>query len=51
MHHRFTHTTLSRALATALALPLLALTPACTTQGTHGNDHWTQRSITNSMTL
>lgn len=32
-----------------LALPLVALTPACTTQGAHGNDHWSQRSISNSM--
>ncbi len=32
-----------------LVLPLLALTSACTTQGAHGNDHWSQRSITNSM--
>jgi len=32
-----------------LALPLVALTSACTTQGSHGNDHWTQRSISNSM--
>ncbi|MBL8863455.1 MAG: hypothetical protein JNK02_15795 [Planctomycetes bacterium] len=32
-----------------LALPVLALTPACTTQGAHGNDHWPARSISNSM--
>lgn len=32
------------------ALPLVALTAACTTQGTHGDDHWSQRSISNSMT-
>jgi len=32
-----------------LALPLIALTSACTTQGAHGNDHWSQRSMTNSM--
>lgn len=31
------------------ALPLVALTSACTTQGAHGNDHWSQRSITNSL--
>ncbi|MCY2960675.1 MAG: hypothetical protein NTY35_10965 [Planctomycetota bacterium] len=34
---------------TLLALPLVALTSACTTQGAHGNDHWSQRSISNSM--
>lgn len=31
------------------ALPLVALTAACTTQGEHGDEHWSQRSITNSM--
>ncbi len=36
-------------ILSTLVLPLLALTPACTTQGAHGNDHWSQRSITNSM--
>lgn len=32
-----------------LALPLVALTAACTTQGAHGDDHWSQRSVSNSM--
>ncbi len=32
-----------------LVLPLVALVSACSTQGAHGNDHWSQRSISNSM--
>jgi hypothetical protein len=37
------------AKALVLALPLVALSAACTTQGAHGNDHWSQRSVSNSL--
>jgi hypothetical protein len=36
------------ALACGVTL-LVALSSACTTQGAHSNDHWSQRSISNSI--
>jgi hypothetical protein len=32
-----------------LACAVLPLAAGCTTQGANGNDHWSQRSISNSM--
>ncbi len=32
-----------------LACAVLPLAAGCTTQGAHGNDHWSQRSISNSL--
>ncbi len=42
-------TPLMKHILPILALPIVALVSSCTTQGTSGNDHWGQRSITNSM--
>lgn len=42
-------TPLMKHILPILVLPIVTLTAACTTQGTSGNDHWSQRSISNSM--
>ncbi len=42
-------TPLMKHILPILVLPIVTLTAACTTQGTSGNDHWSQRSISNSV--